>query len=187
MVELSNTPNITDWITALASVGAMIGTVGAVIFGLWQVRRQDKTRTRVSTQFRSRNGRGFVSAWVVHQGGPPLTIKTIYARVDVGRLHPPTLGASTVPPAVLRHGDTAEVHWPAEAFPERRQGQSVVMELFTIVFEDTLGRRHTTLSPHTLELRDWPLSGRLPWRIQKRFARRVGWTLSYDGDPEEDQ
>jgi hypothetical protein len=44
---LAAPPNTTDWITAIGSAFAAVGTVGAVIVALWQTRRRDKYKVHV--------------------------------------------------------------------------------------------------------------------------------------------
>jgi hypothetical protein len=39
--------NTTNWITAIGSAFAAVGTVGAVAFALWQVRRQDRRKLKL--------------------------------------------------------------------------------------------------------------------------------------------
>jgi hypothetical protein len=39
---MSADPSITDWITAIATVFAAVGTVGAVAVALWQIQRQGR-------------------------------------------------------------------------------------------------------------------------------------------------
>ena len=44
----SNPANVTDWITAVAGIFAAVGTVGAVIVALWQIRAQARRQLDVS-------------------------------------------------------------------------------------------------------------------------------------------
>ena len=44
---MASAPNTADWITAIGSAFAAIGTVGAVIVALWQTRRRDKYKVHV--------------------------------------------------------------------------------------------------------------------------------------------
>ncbi|MHB1539395.1 MAG: hypothetical protein ACYCUM_14440 [Solirubrobacteraceae bacterium] len=42
--------NTTDWITAIGSAFAAVGTVGAVVVALWQTRRRDAYKVRVTCE-----------------------------------------------------------------------------------------------------------------------------------------
>ncbi len=57
--------DLTDWITALSTVGATIGTVGAVVTSLWLARKGDRDAGRRD----ARRQADRVSAWIIPYDG----------------------------------------------------------------------------------------------------------------------
>lgn len=156
---MTNDPNITDWITAIATVAAAVGTVGAIWFALWQLRRQERTQTKVVARHWSA-GNHILSVKVIHAGGPPLRIVAVYASYESGAdMAGGELPDSTQLPVLLRHGDTAEAHWLLAIFAEDTEGEwAVVGPYRRIVFEDSLGGQHSAPFPTARERRrGWPL------------------------------
>jgi hypothetical protein len=170
-------PTITDWITAVASVFAAVGTVGAVWFALWQVRRQERAQTDVHVLHTNEGGTDFLSARIVHRGGPPLRLETTYATDDAGiGFVGGALSGSTELPTVIRHGESAEAHWLLAMYAEDvdDEGWAVLGPYRQIVFEDSLGRTHGADFPVTrVRRRAWPIrrAKRVPYRYLDRAIR----------------
>lgn len=123
VVELSNDPNLTDWITALASLGAMVGTVGAVWFALWQTRRRGQLQLHSDYAYVARDERTttrFLAVTATHMGGPPVLVTSGYQEDCHGRrlLGGYSLTSERVTseglPVLLTEGQQVTVYWNAE-------------------------------------------------------------------------
>jgi hypothetical protein len=106
----------TNWITAVGSAFAAVGTVGAVIVVLWHVLRHDRRRVRVECYFGARitGGRAlFLQATNCSRRAVSLsTVALVMA--DGSQLVPPTAGGLGRLPAVLADGESVAVTWTAD-------------------------------------------------------------------------
>lgn len=177
-------PNITDWITAIASVFAAVGTVGAIWFAFWQLRRQERTRTEMQVMHTIEGGTDFLSARIIHRGGPPLKLEATYATDDTGiGFIGGALSGSTELPTVLRHGESAEAHWLLAMYADDadEDGWVVLGPYRQIVFEDSLGGRHGADFPTTKVRRPgWRIRGakKSPYRYLDRTISRANRAAS---------
>jgi hypothetical protein len=160
----------TDWITAIGSSFAAVGTVGAVVVALWQVRRQEKrdirvrcTRTFVDTNVESVE---VISLRATNRGPRAVTLATVSLVGDNGieASPPPFPQASdrmptTELPITLTDGKSAEILWSISVLEELKVGWGCEAFLYAF-FTDSLGNMY-----------------RAPFPGVKRKLKREGWHL----------
>jgi hypothetical protein len=148
----------TDWITAIGSVFAAVGTVGAVIVALWQIIRQDQRRMRVrcnrtisdlapaSTSVMAMTG--------INVGRTPIRVTDAEAKFEHGEEWPLMAPAGDQLPAVVEPGAELHIVWDHEI-----QGDFKPDEAKRIVaygFRDSLGNAYWALHPNTtMKRRGW--------------------------------
>jgi len=158
----------TEWIAAISSAIAAVGTVGAVVFALWQVRRQEKTRIDVTCgRALAPIGPGnqvheFIRLEARHVRGAPLKLEMAFfenmrsERVVVSFL--PTL---TEPiPKILTSGETLSVAWAAELVAKAAAANGPFRAAF---FRDAAGHDHRALFPGVRHRRAGLLRRRLSY------------------------
>lgn len=153
MVDVANDPNITDWITAIASVGAMVGTVGAVVFALWQVRRQGTSALHVTCErvfLPDMESYGTVTVEALkfsgyHRGGPPVKLTMASFECEDGRQAVVSFmrGFPAPLPVVLQHGESVDVLWRYDQVEELARATP----LREAVFTDAAGGQYRALYP----------------------------------------
>jgi hypothetical protein len=164
-----NNPNVTDWITASASVFAAVGTVGAVIVALVQTRAT--TRRSVAVTCRTAimaldDGTvDVVSLRATNVAQRPIKLDQAYIETDDGHqvlakfLQPnahQTFAEGTLP-AVLDDGRSVTVHWRREQLEQIAAAEGVTAYL-SALFTDTQGNIYRAAFPGVTTRR------KLTWR-----------------------
>jgi hypothetical protein len=110
--------NTTEWITAIGSVFAAVGTVGAVIVALWQVFRQDARRMRVRC-YRTISDLAPTSSSVmgmtgINVGRSPIRVTDAELKFENGEEWPLVAPAGDQLPAVVEQGAELKIVWDHE-------------------------------------------------------------------------
>jgi hypothetical protein len=162
----------TDWITAIGSSFAAVGTVGAVIVALWQARAQERYGLQVSTRSLASidlKGGGdhqvLIELIGVNHGRRPITINDAELGFDVGPVRFSVGRADDNEfPITLRPGDRAVASWDKEKAERLRAEQGG--EPFThATFVDSFGNDYSAPVPGVTV-------SRRNWRLQRRYVAR---------------
>lgn len=134
-------PNTTDWIVAIASVFAAIGTVGAVIVALWQVFRRD-SRSLIVKCSQAVIGDVIpvhaVSLRGTNDGARPITLTMAYLMTQDGQqVISPLLPYSDQLPRTLLDGESVDVFWGRDNLQKIKGSESV--DYLYAFFMDVLG------------------------------------------------
>lgn len=164
---LAAAPNTADWITAFGSAFAAVGTVSAVIFALWQVRRQDarRMRLRCHTTFRITDDGDLVSTVALrgtNTGRRAIrVVGTEFLFVD-GKTFPWPKDAGDDFPITLKQGESVELEWDEERLRDcTKAAQSAIV---SCSFTDGLGNSYAATYPGlTVKRKGWP------WRRRKEY------------------
>lgn len=166
----------TDWVTALGTAFAAIGTVGAVIIALWQTRR------RLRYDIHVKCGLGvtgdpqigdLVTLSAVNVGERVLTLTMAYLRLDNGRqafapFFTPHLGprVSVIVgmehsglPKTLTPGESVEVQWRREILQELQDREGFKGYLYAF-FTDQLDNVYAAPFPGMRRKQRWKWWGR---------------------------
>jgi hypothetical protein len=151
----------TDWIIAIGTMVAAVGTVAAVSVALWQTRRQSQAKLRVESKaVIERLGSSHVARTVVRLVGTnhgPQSIKVNEAVLPFEKsgatiVQGPTGGDSL--PRVLAVGDAVTVEWQEDAV-ELARAESHGKPYEYIAFIDAFGRHHAAPYPGMRFKRKW--------------------------------
>jgi hypothetical protein len=155
----------TDWITAIASVFAAIGTVGAVIVALWQVLRQDKRRLEVRCGSNVRVRQAVTIPTLVairtNVGRKTIQIQRVQTCFADGSRGPMPVLHGTFP--TLEEGDSDTLEWDFDQLVQIEEAQD--QPIVAIQFTDTFGNRYFGNYPG---VRRWL---KLPW-LPQRYSFR---------------
>lgn len=135
-------PNVTDWIIAAGSVFAALGTVGAVVVALWQIRRQAKRSLVVKCSSAVTGDPQFsrvIALTGTNNGQRPIKLDGAYLRADDGRqIFGRFTPFSDQLPTVLLDGASATVFWGQEVLQEITEKEGV--KYLYAYFTDALGQ-----------------------------------------------
>lgn len=169
MPPFENGPNITDWIIAISGIFAAIGTVGAVIVALRQIRRQERRRLHVEcrlaiTEPTPGNYLNVVALRGTNEGQRPIKVTQAYMQTDDSRM----IFAHFTPwsdslPKLLLDGESVEVGWEADKLEKAKADEGFKHYLYGF-FTDTVGRVYPGAYPGVKVRRRG-----LPWK------RHVEW------------
>lgn len=152
---MAGDPSTTDWIVAIASVFAAIGTVGAVIVALWQVFRRD-SRSLIVKCSRAVIGDATpvdaVSLRGTNDGARPITLTMAYLMTQDGQqVISPLLPYSDQLPKTLLDGESVDVFWNRNNL-QKIKGVEEVDYLYAF-FMDVLGNVYKAPYPGVLTKR----------------------------------
>jgi hypothetical protein len=171
--------SVTDWITSVAGVFAAVGTVGAVIVALRQIRRQERHSLNVwcSAAIASpQTGEtvDLIALRGTNDGFRPIKITQAYIQTDDSRM----VFAHTTPwsdqlPMLLLEGESIEVSWERAGLEQSRQDLGFAHYLFAF-FTDTVGNVYAAPYPAVTRRHVGP-----PWKRRLRWdppgvTRRAG-------------
>jgi hypothetical protein len=155
MIPVSTDPNVTDWITALASVFAAVGTVGAVIVALWQVNRQSRRSLVVRCSSAVTGDPQFsrvISLGGTNDGSRPVKLNMAYLRaVDGRQVFARFTPFSDELPKVLEDGESVQISWSQPTLSELAEKEGV--QYLYAYFTDTLGQVFGAPYPGVTEAR----------------------------------
>jgi hypothetical protein len=109
--------NTAQWVEAIATSFAAVGTIGAVVVALWQVSRQGKRQVRAECSLAvistDSNGLPVVALRTTNVGYRPVKLSMAYLSADDGRtiVSPVVRQYSERLPATLSDGESDEVFW----------------------------------------------------------------------------
>jgi len=170
----------TDWITAVSTIFAAVGTVGAVVIALWQTMRRYRYDVRV-TCARGITGDpnigDLVTLSAVNVGDRVVKLTMAYLHIDTGgRAVPPffipglglqiSVAASMENcdlPKTLTPGDSVQVQWRQPILDALREREGFTHYLYGL-FTDQLGNVYSAPFPGMKAKR-----GGMLWR-QKRYV-----------------
>ena len=153
---------ITDWITAVSGAFAAVGTVGAVIVALHQIRRQE--RRRLSVQCRSAVAgvsatiaQHHVTLRATNDGLRPVKITQAYiATSDHRQTFSTYLPGSDELPKLVLEGESVEIAWSLENLDKIKAKEGFDRYLYAF-FTDTLGNLYSDAYPGMKRVRrGWP-------------------------------
>lgn len=175
-----NAPNVTDWIVAVASSFAAVGTVGAVVVALWQTRRQQQRRVHVECRLGVTPDERLICLRAINDGPKAVEITMAYAQTNDARKvvshFVPGLGDQL--PKLLLEGESAEVFWRQAALAQVREELNFDGYWYAFV-TDTLGNVFCDTFPGTKKKHK--LTWTWPW---VPVRRRVVYELPpADRDP----
>jgi hypothetical protein len=134
-------PSITDWIIAIASVFAAVGTVGAVIVALWQILHQGARSLVVKCTGAVIGDTPAVHALALrgtNDGSRPINLTMAYLMTKDGQqIISPFLRYSDQLPKVLSEGESVDVFWSQDNLAQVKDNESV--EYLYAFFMDVLG------------------------------------------------
>lgn len=138
---MTNDPTITDWIIAVASVFAAVGTVGAVIVALWQILHQGARSLVVKCSGAVIGDTPAVRALALrgtNDGSRPINLTMAYLMTKDGQqIISPFLRYSDQLPKVLLEGESVDVFWSQDNLVQVKDNESV--EYLYAFFMDVLG------------------------------------------------
>jgi len=138
---MSTEPSVTDWITAVATVFAAIGTVGAVVVALSQIQRQGRRSLVVKCSLAV-----IADAQSIHtialrgtnDGARPIKLTMAYLMSQDGRqIVSPLLPHGDLLPKVLLDGESVDVFWDQGNLRQIEKSDGV--EFLYAFFMDVLG------------------------------------------------
>lgn len=134
-------PSTTDWITAIATAFAAVGTVGAVVVALRQSFNQGQRKLMVRCSqaiIGDVENIGVLTLRGTNDGPRPVKVSMAYLMTDDGRqVNSPFTPHSATLPILLNEGESAEVFWTRKNLEElRRQDDCNYLYAF---FTDVLG------------------------------------------------
>lgn len=143
--------NTTNWITAIGSAFAAVGTVGAVAFALWQVRRQDrrKLKLRVYESFEMYGPPGAQQARIIvvprgtSEARRSIRIESHFFLTDTGARFPFPTNKGTMFPHTIAEDETVEAAWTKENM-DLLIRSAKLSALVACGFTDTLGNSYVT-------------------------------------------
>lgn len=149
-MTLSNDPNVTDWITAIAAVFAAVGTVGAVAVALRQIARQERRVLTVHCSHAVIADVQNVHALALratNDGFRPVKITGAHLQTDDNRhVFAHLTPHSSNLPVVLYDGESVEVFWPQEALEDVQQKEGFGHYLYAF-FSDAAGNDYRAAYP----------------------------------------
>jgi hypothetical protein len=170
---VSVTPNVTDWIIAVAAVFAAVGTVGAVIVALWQSARRDRRSLKIDIVGMGIAGdpTPYTRVKVLNDGYRPVRVDfppTLVAPAAEGHTVAVSEGRveemSDRLPRQLEEGEMASFVWNANEVRELARARG--WEKFLHVqISDAHGNQFTTPFPGVKFL------PKRPWRREARYER----------------
>jgi hypothetical protein len=166
----------TDWIIAIGTVFAALGTVLAVSVALWQGWRQNTADLRVRAELATERigggsqARTFVRLHDTNHG--PQTIKVNQALLQFKSGASGAIIGQTAPrgdelPKVLAVGDAVTGEWDEEAV-ELARAESNGEPYKSIAFIDAFGNEHA--APYPGMTRKWRARKRRPW-LRREYVR----------------
>jgi hypothetical protein len=160
----------TDWITAIGSVFAAVGTVGAVCVALWQTVGQERfglhlTSESVATIGPEGDHTVLLRLTGVNLGRRPIKINQALFGLVVAPQVIIYLGraAGTDLPATLAPGDAVAAAWDKEVCEREQEQQGGALTHFEFI--DSLGNKYAAPIPGMK-------ATRRNWRLQKRYVPR---------------
>jgi hypothetical protein len=159
----------TDWITAIGSTFAAIGTVGAVMFALWQVRRQDTRRMRVQCvkSFRLTDNDPVVSTvalYATNIGRRTIRIVGVLLRFDDRTTFPWPQDAGDDFPILVDEGVTVTAEWDEDRLRVATKSAKAAA-ILSGSFLDGLGNTYSAPFPGVkVKRKGWP------WRLRTEYV-----------------
>jgi hypothetical protein len=133
--------NTTDWIIAVASVFAAVGTVGAVIVALWQILRQGARSLVVKCSGAVIGDTPAIRALTLratNDGSRPINLTMAYLMTRDGQqVVSPFLRYSEQLPKVLLEGQSVNVIWSQENLAQVKDREGI--DYLYAFFMDVLG------------------------------------------------
>jgi hypothetical protein len=159
----------TDWITAIGSLFAAVGTVGAVIVALWQVSRQDQRRMRVRC-YRTISDLAPTSTSVmgmtgINVGRSPIRVTEAELKLENGEEWGLIEPVGDQLPAVIEQGAELQIIW--DHVIQGDYGPETVKSIIAYGFRDSLGNAYWALHPDTIVKRRG-------WRRTRTYSRAKG-------------
>ncbi len=162
----------TDWITAIGSAFAAVGTVSAVVFALWQVRRQDARRMRLRcyTIFRITENGDVVSTVALHgtnTGRRAIRVVGTQFLFGDGKIFAWPKDAGDDFPITLEEGESVEAEWDKKRLRDcTKTARSAIM---SCSFTDGLGNSYAATYPGVkVKRKGWP------WRRRTEYVPADG-------------
>lgn len=162
---VGNDPNVTDWISAFATVFAAVGTVGAVAVALWQINRQGRRHMVVQCRWAIVGElSGNVQVLTLrgtNDGARPIKVAMAYLMTDTGsqavvRFAP----YSNELPVVLQDGENVEISWTQSDLEQVRSKENchylyaflmdVLGNVYPAPFPGVEAKRKGLRRPHTV-------------------------------------
>lgn len=141
--------NTTDWITAIGSAFAAVGTVGAVIVALWQVFRQDKHQMRVrcyrTISFDSPASTSVMGMTATNVGRGSIRVLSAELKLENGEEWLLPAHAGDELPAVVERGAELTIEWDLEA--QQAYSQDTIDVILAYGFRDSFGNAYWALHP----------------------------------------
>lgn len=137
-------PTTTDWITAIATVFAATGTVGAVIVALQQIRRQERRHLTVHCRPAvaapdPATAVQLVTLRATNDGLRPVKISQAYVQTDAStKVFARLTSWSASLPILVLPGESIEVSWARDDLEQTKKREGFHRYLFAF-FEDTVG------------------------------------------------
>jgi hypothetical protein len=164
--------SVTDWITAMATVFAAIGTVGAVIVALGQTRRQERRSLHVECRLAVASpvegmAVNLVTLRGTNDGHRPIKVTQAYIQTDraLKIFAVPTPWSDQLPKLLLE-GESVEVSWDRDKLEQAKSEQGFSRYLYGF-FTDTIDGVYPGAYPGVDRKRVGP-----PWK------RRIEWEPS---------
>jgi hypothetical protein len=165
MLPVAASPNVTDWITAIAAVFAAVGTVGAVIVALRQVLRQERRKVKVecrSAIIADVESLHVVSLRATNVGFRPVELTMAYPATDDGHtIVSPFAPHSASLPKTLSDGESVTIYWLVEKLDQAKDegGFNYLYAYYT----DTTGKTYADTYPGVKKRRK-ALRKRVVWQ-----------------------
>lgn len=138
---MSADPSITDWITAIATVFAAVGTVGAVAVALWQIQRQGRRSLVVKCSLAviaDAQNIHTIALRGTNNGARPIKLTMAYLMSQDGRqIVSPFLPHGDRLPKVLLDGESVDVFWDQSNLQQVKESEGV--DFLYAFFMDVLG------------------------------------------------
>jgi hypothetical protein len=142
----TNDPSVTDWIAAIATVFAAIGTVGAVAVALWQSARREKrrliTECRLGIVLMNDQPIDILTLRGTLDSFRPVTVTGAYLRTDDGRqvVAPRRIFSDNLPKKLHEDGEvTIELTWETSALDDLKAKEGFRHYLFAYFTDSANG------------------------------------------------
>jgi hypothetical protein len=166
-----NEANTAEWVAAVSSIFAAVGTVGAVAVALWQIARQGRRNVKVTCGLAVTPDERVVGLRATNDGPKAVELTMAYIQTNDGRkvVSPfvAGMGDSLIGGKLLLEGESAEVFWRQSALAQVRATDAFDGYWFAF-FQDTLGNVYWDTFPGTKRKRRWKV--RRSWRPLRRVV-----------------
>jgi hypothetical protein len=145
-------PSITDWIIAITGVLVAIGTIGAVVVALFQIRRQERRSLIVSCSaafaaITAGQVVGLVVLTATNNGSRPVKITQAYLQTEDGQMiFVDFTNLHGQPPQLLIDGESFSVSWEQDRLEAIAAQESAGRYLYAF-FTDSVGRIYPAPMP----------------------------------------